>query len=89
VANEANIKRIKLDGFIDLDQGPRPWVGRIIDIRASDAQNVFARVFWLYWPEELPSGTVLEGKKVRGRQPYHGKHELIASNHSKLRCRAL
>jgi hypothetical protein len=44
---------------------------------------VYARVYWMYWPEELPPGTH-DGKKiVQGRQPYHGMHELIASNHSK------
>ncbi|KAJ4118597.1 hypothetical protein NW765_017484 [Fusarium oxysporum] len=35
----------------------------------------------IYWPDELPVGT-LDGKKtVQGRQPYHGANELIASNH--------
>lgn len=59
------------------------WVARILEIRASDEHHVYARVYWMYWPDELPAGT-LEGKKaVQGRQPYHGQNELIASNHSK------
>lgn len=57
------------------------WVARILEIRASDEHHVYARVYWMYWPDELPAGT-LEGKKaVQGRQPYHGQNELIASNH--------
>lgn len=47
------------------------WVGLISDFRAENQEKVYARVFWLYWPEELPMG----------RQPYHGKRELVLSNH--------
>ncbi|KAK5218839.1 hypothetical protein LTR47_011659 [Exophiala xenobiotica] len=47
------------------------WVGLISDFRAETHEKVYVRVFWLYWPEELPVG----------RQPYHGKRELILSNH--------
>jgi hypothetical protein len=60
------------------------WVAKILEIRAVNEQNVFARVAWMYWPQELPKRTLDRGKYVQGRQPYHGKHELIASNHSKL-----
>jgi hypothetical protein len=59
------------------------WVARILEIRASDEHHVYARVYWMYWPDELPQGTQ-DGKKViQGRQPYHGMNELVASNHSK------
>lgn len=54
------------------------WVGRILQIRASDPQNVYALVAWLYWPEELPE---LKGKRKSGRQSYHGMGEMIASNY--------
>ncbi|RPB27182.1 hypothetical protein L211DRAFT_612925 [Terfezia boudieri ATCC MYA-4762] len=47
------------------------WVARVLEIRAVDEAHVYLRVYWLYWPEELPGG----------RQPYHGQKELIASNH--------
>ena len=47
------------------------WVARVLEIRAVDEAHVYLRVYWLYWPEELPEG----------RQPYHGQKELIASNH--------
>lgn len=58
------------------------WVARILGIRASDEDYVYARVYWMYRPDELPHRTY-DGKKiVYGRQPYHGTNELIASNHS-------
>ncbi|VTT62013.1 unnamed protein product [Fusarium fujikuroi] len=57
------------------------WVARILEIRASDKCHVYARIYWMYRPEELPLGTADGGKKVQGRQPYHGVNELIATNH--------
>jgi hypothetical protein len=59
------------------------WVARILEIRASDEHHVYARIYWMYWPDELPQGTHDGKKTVQGRQPYHGLNELIASNHSK------
>jgi hypothetical protein len=50
------------------------WVGKIMEARAADEHRVFLRVFWLYWPEELPTST----------QPYHGQQELILSNHADI-----
>ncbi|RPB14315.1 hypothetical protein P167DRAFT_503589 [Morchella conica CCBAS932] len=50
------------------------WVARVLEIRAIDEAHVYLRVYWLYWPEELPGG----------RAPYHGKKELIASNHMEI-----
>ncbi|KIX02883.1 uncharacterized protein Z518_08826 [Rhinocladiella mackenziei CBS 650.93] len=47
------------------------WVGLISEFRAENQEKVYVRVFWLYWPEELPMG----------RQSYHGKGELVLSNH--------
>lgn len=63
------------------------WVARILEIRARDEHHVYARIFWMYWPDELPAGTHYGKKQVQGRQPYHGASELIASNHSM--CSAL
>ena len=54
------------------------WVARILQVRAKNAQNVYALVAWLYWPEELPG---LKGRREPGAQPYHGKNELVASNY--------
>lgn len=50
------------------------WVARVLEIRAIDESHVYLRVYWLYWPEELPGG----------RQPYHGAKEIIASNHMEI-----
>lgn len=50
------------------------WVARVLEIRAKDSQNVYLRVFWCYWPNELPMGS----------QSYHGKDELIVSNQMEI-----
>ncbi|KAK7970202.1 hypothetical protein PG988_009275 [Apiospora saccharicola] len=83
VANSSTIQRQK-----NPDEAMQPrkrsdddWVARILEIRASDEHHVYARVYWMYWPDELPSGTQDGKKYVQGRQPYHGRNELIASNH--------
>lgn len=86
VANEATIERQKSapsqDGTSTVRRFYTDWVARILEIRAADEHHVYARVYWMYSPDELPAGT-LDGKKyVQGRQPYHGQNELIASNHS-------
>lgn len=47
------------------------WVARVLEIAAIDARHVYLRVFWAYWPDELPGG----------RRPYHGANELVVSNH--------
>ncbi|KAK2600236.1 hypothetical protein QQS21_005032 [Conoideocrella luteorostrata] len=85
VANEATIERQKATGKSsesgNLLQSADYWVARILEVRASDEHHVYARIYWMYSPDELPPGT-LDGKKsISGRQPYHGQNELIASNH--------
>lgn len=89
VANESTIERQKSGpsgGPVPRTHSDDDWVARILEIRASDEHHVYARVYWMYWPDELPMNT-LDGKKhVTGRQPYHGQNELIASNHSKSAC---
>lgn len=83
VANEESVKRQRTaDATVPPRRLTDHWVARIVEIRALDEQSVFARVFWMYWPDELPAGTIDGRKSVKGRQPYHGEHELIASNHS-------
>jgi hypothetical protein len=37
----------------------------------------------MYWPDDLPNGNDC-GKTASGRRSYHGKHELIASNHMEI-----
>ncbi|KAL9116531.1 MAG: hypothetical protein Q9187_006943 [Circinaria calcarea] len=50
------------------------WIARVLEVRAKDENHVYLRVFWMYSPDELP----------QGRQPYHGKTEVIASNHMEI-----
>ncbi|KAM3549471.1 hypothetical protein ARSEF4850_008833 [Beauveria asiatica] len=82
VANDDALER-QTSGKLHKEQiGPGDfWVARILEIRASDEHHVYARVFWMYSPDELPAATVSGKKTPAGRQPYHGMNELIASNH--------
>ncbi|KAK3300844.1 uncharacterized protein B0H64DRAFT_25025 [Chaetomium fimeti] len=85
VANDFSIERQKAVNNNEPMQ-PRKksdddWVARILEIRASDEHHVYARVYWMYWPDELPQGTHDGRKTVQSRQQYHGMNELIASNH--------
>ncbi|KAF4978058.1 hypothetical protein FZEAL_5523 [Fusarium zealandicum] len=85
VANEATIERQRIADNMGnagpLKKSDDDWVARILEIRAADEHHVYARVYWMYWPDELPQGTQDGKKYVQGRQPYHGANELIASNH--------
>lgn len=91
VANEESVKRQKTNeatgaanGDVNTRKDRTDWVAKILEIRAQNEQHVYARVYWMYWPDELPAGTQVGRKTIRGgRQPYHGQHELIASNHSR------
>jgi len=56
------------------------WVARILDLRAKSPSHVYARLYWLYWPDDLPNSRSKSEPKYSGRRPYHGKDELIASN---------
>ncbi|UNI21907.1 hypothetical protein JDV02_007853 [Purpureocillium takamizusanense] len=51
------------------------WVAKILEVRAADESHVYARVYWMYSSEELPSHTL--GKLVSD----YCQQELIASNH--------
>lgn len=83
VANDVTIERQQSGKDGKMQQGTNDyWVARILELRAADEHHVYARVFGMYSPDELPANT-LDGKKsVVGRQPYHGANELLASNHS-------
>ncbi|GKU07859.1 unnamed protein product [Fusarium langsethiae] len=83
IANESTVNHQKAtnDGESGYKKPNGEWVARILEIRASNEHNVYARVYWMYWPDELPSVTIYHKMRVRGRQPYHGTNELIASNH--------
>lgn len=83
VANSSTIERQKNPGeaLQPRKKSDDDWVARILEIRASDEHHVYARVYWMYWPDELPPGTQEGRRTIQGRQSYHGQNELIASNH--------
>ncbi|KAF3009231.1 hypothetical protein E8E14_008930 [Neopestalotiopsis sp. 37M] len=83
IANRSTIDQPRAPGgyLKNVDKSQEEWVARILEIRAKDEHHVYARVYWMYWPDELPERSRYNGKLVKGRQPYHGQHELIASNH--------
>lgn len=56
-------------------QRQNTWIGRIREVKAMAADQVYMRLFWLYWPDELPRG---------GREPHHGKREVVLSNHADI-----
>ncbi|EXA30255.1 hypothetical protein FOVG_18345 [Fusarium oxysporum f. sp. pisi HDV247] len=60
------------------------WVAHVLEIRGSDEHHIYIRVYWMYWPDDLPSRTLIDRKYVQGRQPYHGADELIATNHMEV-----
>ncbi|KAH7137824.1 hypothetical protein EDB81DRAFT_656213 [Dactylonectria macrodidyma] len=83
VANETTVKKANnaRDSKQTTGESSHFWIAYILEIRAADENRVFARVYWMYWPDELPPGTINGKKSIRGRQLYHGRNELIASNH--------
>ncbi|KKY14608.1 putative bah domain-containing protein [Phaeomoniella chlamydospora] len=62
--------------FVASDEKSEPdfWVAQVLEVRASGPEHVYLRVFWLYWPDELPGG----------RKAYHGINEVVMSNHMDL-----
>lgn len=83
VANDSSVG-IKDPSNANGEKAPeKEWIARILEIRASDEHHVYARIYWMYSPDEIPAGTRdANNNVVSGRQPYHGQNELIASNHS-------
>jgi hypothetical protein len=47
------------------------WKAKVLEVRALDSEHVYIRLSWLYRPEDLDSG----------RKEYHGKNELVPTNH--------
>ncbi|KAH6984211.1 hypothetical protein BKA56DRAFT_580728 [Ilyonectria sp. MPI-CAGE-AT-0026] len=83
VANETTLKRANnaRDSKQTTGELSHFWIAYILEIRAADKNKVFARVYWIYWPDKLPPGTFNGKGSIRGRQPYHGRNKLIASNY--------
>ncbi|KJK73565.1 hypothetical protein H634G_11180 [Metarhizium anisopliae BRIP 53293] len=85
VANDDSIEAQKIASREE-DGGSLPrltkyWVAKILEIRAADEHHVYARIYWMYSPDELPPNTRYGEESIEGRQTYHGENELIASNH--------
>ena len=66
-----NHENIEQGAVLNTEDERKFWIARVLEVRASDPTHVYLRVFWLYWPDELPGG----------RKDYHGKSELVISNH--------
>ncbi|KOS22010.1 hypothetical protein ESCO_002328 [Escovopsis weberi] len=85
VANEWTVERpskvTRADDGSAAKRRDEHWVARVLEIRAADEHHVYVRVYWMYWPDELPAALMGGKKMVAGRQPYHGRRELVASNH--------
>ncbi|KAM0348435.1 hypothetical protein ACHAP4_010950 [Fusarium culmorum] len=84
VANEQSIKRQRTENYVKDSNSTLHddhWIAQILEIRALDSFHVYARVSWMYWPHEIPPGTLQGETRIQGRQPYHGASELITSNH--------
>ncbi|KAF4468484.1 epoxide hydrolase 2 [Fusarium albosuccineum] len=62
-------------------KGPRrDRVAYILEIKAADERNVFARVYWMYWPEDMPKDKPGFSDEKLESEP----NELIASNHMEI-----
>ncbi|OBT40423.1 hypothetical protein VE00_08876 [Pseudogymnoascus sp. WSF 3629] len=69
---------LELDGD---DDERKFYVAQILEIRAKDPRQVYALVAWMYWPDQLINAHVGAERPMSLRRWYHGKHELVASNH--------
>ncbi|EFY94590.2 Bromo adjacent region [Metarhizium robertsii ARSEF 23] len=61
VANDDSIEAQKIASREE-DGGSLPrltkyWVAKILEIRAADEHHVYARIYWMYSPDELPPNT--------------------------------
>jgi hypothetical protein len=61
------------------------WVAKILEIRASDENHVYVRIYWMYSSEDLPRNAFGSDDMARKRQYCHSHNELVSSNHSKLK----
>jgi hypothetical protein len=79
VANDTSMERQKAvdnnDSMQRRKKAADDWVARILEIRASDEHHVYARVYWMYWPDELPQGRAMA--KDSPRPPTVPRHERV------------
>lgn len=55
------------------------WPAKILRIIAGNESHVYLLVNYFFRPEDLEPGMMRDSKKA-GRQPHHGRYEVIASN---------
>ncbi|KAF6528394.1 hypothetical protein HZS61_008696 [Fusarium oxysporum f. sp. conglutinans] len=66
-ANERTIEQQKAQGDRKhIHKSNEYWVAFILEIRASDDDHVYARVYWMYWPEDLPRVDIIDVVSVAG-----------------------
>ena len=75
--NEMRTFEVNNDVFVNNNTG-RDWVARILEIRAIDGTKIYARIFWYYWPDEIPD------EVSNTDQGYHTSKELLVSNHMEI-----
>ncbi|OBT60141.1 hypothetical protein VE03_10214 [Pseudogymnoascus sp. 23342-1-I1] len=63
------------------DDNRKFWVAHILEIPAKCAGHVYALIAWMYWPGHLVEAHMAAETPKSGRCWYHGKQELVASNH--------
>ncbi|PWI65101.1 hypothetical protein PCL_07400 [Purpureocillium lilacinum] len=85
VANDTTVERQKC-AKEDPDRPDRAglkehWVARVLEIRASDEHHVYARVYWMYSPDDLPPESAADQGPVPEQVANYSQNELIASNH--------
>ncbi|KAH7304593.1 hypothetical protein B0I35DRAFT_471909 [Stachybotrys elegans] len=68
VANDATVKlqeaTMNKEVTGQFQKGKDDWVARILEIRAVDMHHVYARINWMYSPDELPKGTLDSNRLV-------------------------
>jgi hypothetical protein len=82
ITNDTAIEQ-QVGGVEDLKQLGY-WVAKILEIRASDHFHVYARIYWMYSPNDLPRKASGGDGMSRARQHCCSQNELVASNHSQL-----
>lgn len=86
VANDTSVERQQRAND-DPDRSDRVglkehWVARVLEIRALDEHHVYARVYWMYSPDDLPPKSAADQGRVPEQVADYSHNELIASNHS-------
>ena len=65
------------------DEGEWPygstWPAKILKVMAGNESHVYLLVNYFFRPEDIEAG-MIKGSRASGRQPYHGRNEVIASN---------